>query len=405
MGITIFFIIFLAEGITAEWSEPVQLAMTPKSLTTARDIYIDPSTGIRHILYVSLNFSLLHYSQLDANNKVLLIKDFGDPKLFSVENSLIVGSGDGKGLYVVMGAVNWDKVQSRDKWYTESQDGGNTWTPLVKVPRDNSDDDFERDDATIMIIPNTKRVFIFYTRYKGLSTYGSICMVTKPYGSSILTKEVPIYTGGITRPPVLSSEYTLVYGQAILYVFFGSYQEHYTSLYYISSSNNGIHWTDPAYITAAHGFDHTTTFTSVSDPVNSQFVAGLFKAQTGKLGLVYKKGNSDWKVVPASDRRVGWKSHYAFSAGMTVTGKENNRLMFLLYDESTDEYALNYSVWDINKMTYKTEKPPSTENIGTSGIRLSSYINQDNKIIVSALWAVVRNNIGYLYIATDTRAI
>lgn len=395
----IFYFIYLFWIGLASWSDPLTLVRTDGSLATAYDIYTDPSTGLRHAIFVSGDFSVLHYWQIDNENKVLLKIDFGDPKMFAVGFSRIVGAGDGKSLYVVIGAFRKGEKQLRDKWYTESQDGGKTWTPLIRVPREDMNDDFERDDARIILIQNSKRVFIFYTRYKGLALFGSISMVTKPHGSSVFSKEQDIYRGGITRSPELSSEYTLENGQPVLHVFLSVYSPE-TSFVYLNSTNNGIDWSFPIQINNTQGLDHVPMLETVSDSKITQIVAGLFKTRSKALKLFFKKGNGDFKVIPGSNRQVQWVGHFNDYADMAICGEDKNRMLFLLFDEATDDGGFNFAVWDLDKMTYKVEKVPYELNYVTSGVRLSCYMNQDKKIILSALHGIVKDNNGYVLLST-----
>ncbi len=155
-------VVVIAIGSVMGWTVPVMLE---QRTVMAYDMYFDESTGFQHVLATYMDFltqSVIYY-QIDTQNKVAHSLVLNDKHVLFYTGLKITGRGNGQTLYAVLeGKYQHENVSDFDQLFTESNDNGQTWSPLSPVPRKYMNDGCQRCGESILTLGNTGRLFIFY---------------------------------------------------------------------------------------------------------------------------------------------------------------------------------------------------------------------------------------------------
>ena len=181
--------VLLAIGTALSWNTPTMLESRGVGLN---DFYVDPFTGTHHLIvtfYYDKPVSNVYYYQLDESNKVVYSSVWNDTNVLRYYGLRIIGSGNGKNLYAVLeGTYKHGHFTDQDELFTESADGGRTWSPMIPVPRKDMNDGCQRTGQCIIQVAETGRLFIFYHVDCRIRS-PVLSYVTRPPGSQVFTQE------------------------------------------------------------------------------------------------------------------------------------------------------------------------------------------------------------------------
>jgi hypothetical protein len=243
-GIFIAMIIFC---VSATWNEPVDLKNSSMIFLAAKDVYSDPSTGMHHIILGNSN-ELVEYWQVSRENKITFKKAL-NIKIFKRGLYVrITGAGDGKRLYLVITAFT-GTPRIEELYYSESENNGVTWSQLSVIP--NKKDTFERICGSLLFIPESERIFVFYHLITNKDQ--KIAYVTKPKGSLVFSEEkiaIELPKDESFRRS-LTAVSTSEKGKTKLHIFWANPPlsgENNRNAMRSTSEDNGVTWTTPNLI-------------------------------------------------------------------------------------------------------------------------------------------------------------
>lgn len=326
-SIPIIFIFFaLLESAISSWSDPVTV-FESQYLDGCRitSYYYDPSSKISHVFFVEGLPGKNYYYALDENGNKLYSTVFTDS--YGAWSGIIKGSDDGKSLFIAM--QGYRKVGIRmlsDVNFTESKDGGKTWSPVITTPHKSGSDETNRLLGDMIVQKQTGRIFIFY----GLYESKELGMVTRTPGSTIFSQEVIIEKQII--PEDITAAYTTSGSTTTLHLFYGVSN----ALRYTQSTNNGNTWEYPENVLTYLYPHHYQAF--VNQAYSDNVYVGVFEGTPSKAALMISKdsgetfkksvyvteqeSNTDWNQMGFA---VCGSKSVPFVASMVVTYKNNQR--------------------------------------------------------------------------------
>ncbi len=409
IGIMVALLSLLLSTQVAGWTNQWDVHTDSKGLYI-RAFYTDPSTGIHHLFWAINNFtSALGYKRFYGNGKVIDSRNFSFPALPFFSLGKLQGAGNGKDLYVLAvgdrPCTNSPVIyRCNEPYFSESHDGGNTWSNFVRIQRNDMDDQCKRDAYSFVLVPESQRVLLIYALRCGSSYQppvepDKICMVTKPSSSVQFNQERVIYTPGsehLRGSPL--TEFTAVAGKGLIHIFWseGSEDDEAALLYSISE-NYGITWSAPRQLYRPIYYD-APLLSSVAESAKV-FPQGLivvsFLETIKSVSLLVSRDNGATFSVFSVSRTFQELVHAFFGVNeVKVCGTSEKPTLFVLTENSL--MHMEYSVWDLKSMSSTRPGAPFRYYRVGTGIALSCYNSDQSQphdgvgktdIIVTALHA------------------
>lgn len=226
----------------AGWESPVKVV---PAFNESHSVFFDTHSGVSHVLWCSKPDHIFHYRQLHPDDSLspIIVLNWSQPcnATYSLH-----GASNGKNLYLIFQgkrsrknpALNcfFEPETCYDVYFSESADGGHTWSQPKAVRRKDMDDREDRLRPSLLVT-REGRLWVFY-RMEELWE-GEFYYCVRAPGSSVFELEVrlPLIVS------VFSATQTVHEGTSRITVYFSRRDHIKTFRYY--TSNNGISWHGP----------------------------------------------------------------------------------------------------------------------------------------------------------------
>lgn len=358
MKLLIFFALVIASQ--ASWTSiTTLLTRNPKIDCKTSSIYVDPTNDISHILFVDTFNNIYFYFAVSPNGKALYQANFTDPEY--AWKGIIKGSGDGQHIYMALQMTrSVDNKYYSDIKFTESSDGGKTWSELITIPHKEKNDAISRFIGDMAYVEETDSLYIIY----GLIEKSEIGMVMRKGHMEFVPETIIIDNAKLGHN--LGFTYTIDANKKItLNLFFISS----SSLYYSNSQDDGKTWITPKLVTSKvedfllGGIGNkaiTENLFAVFQPIRTdphQFVAtkDMGKTFTNPKDLISTnaiKGNRE--------------------IGLAVCGTTSTPLLIaFVFGVDYNRNTLTYIWWDADKMVSKGKHSHPFEDYSVNSIAVA----------------------------------
>ncbi len=398
--------LLLIASVSGTW-RTTELYRNEGALTDHYGMFIDPVTKSQHTIFYNYGDHAFMYRRVSSSGTITIEKNFTADTMTMATGGAIRGSQDGRNLYVMMqGTYNYNGTLY-DIWYTESTDGGDSWTKPVALPRRDKVIYYSREAGALLTIDSAKRVFIFYAVDIGTGQFDRIRyfrLVTKSMGSAVFSAETDLFSGApvdVCKNYILT-DYTLNAGKPIIHLIWGESSSVTCQGYRASrpssgvegvrhmySINNGVSWSEPNTIEEDYAYTHTAELT-VNRKLAPSTMALLFTFSNNmhiKRLVVFRDHGKKLDTLDLGGPAIREVNLFEHTTGIAICGRSDKPILYSLIDRYNQEPK--YSVVDLNTMKEKEISPRPFESHGkdTSGINLAC--DQDgSKTIVSAITEV-----------------
>ncbi len=389
----------------AKWSPPITLSSEGNS--QLKGLYTDPSTGIHHLLwFCGMRSSELLYSQVSPAGKVIKEHSFKVhlPSVTHFQRSAITGAGNGRDLFAELSPNRVCFESSTmllfcyEPYFTESHDGGLTWSNPTPIARPNMVDVCSRQGEELVYQNSTGKVYFFYSKSCGSEdvppiSNDEICYVSKKNDSRVYSPEATLYTTKGQNTETIHTVITSEPGTTsdTIRLFWGDVISKTTSGVFTMSSTNGHSWTKPhpVYVRAS---TPPALFSLAYSRRVSPIITMSFNAAKGEsyTNLLSTRNFGDNAVVQKATSRVtepGNLYEQHLQAATICAGSADTVREYMFTE--TAKNSTEYHVWDLNKMTAQKEETPFPVVGRLGGVELSCYVRKDGKIVVSAFAATI----------------
>lgn len=351
-------------AVSAAWSTPMRLSDETHDATFP-EMYIDPMSKVTHTLWIDHvgdNFYL-------AYSRVLSNKTQSKPIYLDTEHrvrlSHIIGEGNGKHLMVAYDAKRsqGDKLDCAaaspqacyEIFFTESLDGGKTWTKSVMIQHDNVNDVKDRKGPRITYVKENKVVALTYW------CNGPMAFSKRDDSGSFSKETLFLFSQKTAYQNIV---YTLKrVGSAnvpVLHFFFVNWTYPEENLMYSQSANLGNTWSTPKRIAFYKHVQNTDSFFRPNVVVDESIVKGTIFASF----VLDKKAH----LMYSSDSGETWSAAIPTHSGHAVAPriqicrnlKGQYSKLYLLYSikEAEGTNSFIFGSFDLKTKTYKDEEFP-----------------------------------------------
>ncbi len=398
-------LLFIA-SVSGTW-RTTELHRSDRALIEHYSMFIDPVTKSQHTIFYDRRSLIFIYQRVSSSGTITAEKNFTVDTLTLAGDGAIRGSQDGRNLYVIIHGTYDHGITVSDIWYTESTDGGDSWTKPVALPRYVNAEYYSREAAALLAIDSAKRVFIFYAVDIGTGQFDRsryFRFVTKPMGSAVFSAEYKLFEGG----PVdvckgyLLADYTLNAGKPIIHLIWGEsssltcqgYRPSHPSsdtegIRHMYSINNGISWSEPKTIADDFAYTHKAELT-VNRKLAPSTMALLFTFSNNdhiKRLVVFRDHGKKLDTLDLGGPDQKEKNQFMHTTGIAICGRSDKPILYSLIDRLNQ--VPKYSVVDLNTMKEKEISPRPFESHGDDILGINLACNQDgSKTVVSAITQV-----------------
>lgn len=347
--IVFIFSMVLIASVMAVWTIPVTpFGINHLGLIQIRSVYTDLATDISHVLISDYEYRWTFYLAIADDGKLIRSHKFTT----AVDVGVVTGADDGKHIYISLWvALTYFKTVTN---FTESLDGGATWSTPITVSTSGIDD--------MLLIKETGRIFIFLHNDTGM---GDVRMVSRAPGSTIFSKESIIVNAGIYHP-YMKAGYNFYQGKQTIHLFFTDGE--LEMLNYSQSLTNGETWTKPVTVIKHRPYlNHLVSEPKLSEKV---FVSyndfAEFLMSTSDNGKTFSKP-------------LNFSYGYGIQYGLAICGTKENAVMA--------SYPITkYSHFNITTMKETPISHPfPTENIISTGLGCPASKNYMLKVNAFAI--------------------
>ncbi len=366
--------ILALNAVSGTWTAPVKLMETHDHRLEVKSVYRDLS--LTHLLVYNPN-SCQHLAV--AENGTIV-----SHKYFAITyGGVIRGAGDGKHLMMALDhhVTGGSAVVVN---FTESSDGGKTWSPPVYAVKRGPLNKYLQD---MLYIPSTGRVFIFFATDRKYE----LRMVTKPNNSVIFSGEMLVANSVYTAPHAAKVGYATLEGKGCLHLSYKNLSGH---LVYTKSENNGISWSPPRKIS-----EDKLSFISgilVSGP--SVYIGFTTKGESPAV-LEYSHDNgAHFAAVNITHDNAGREGDQGFA--VCNDNKEGATLVSIFTE---GDGKAEYAIWDTKGEMHPARRGHPYESVrGEITTAGTDCMMAAERRTVPAVVTVWENKHGYLYFATES---
>ncbi len=365
----------------AEWTNRQLLSQS--GYLKAESTYRDPVTRLNHLLvHNDATHQTLHLA-VDDQGQIVYSTVFG--KTLTAP-AVIHGAGDGKQLFVAIAYQAKDAGANAIN-FTESTDGGKTWTSASQITAADSESALQ----DMIYIAETGRIMVFLQ-----NSDKELRVTSRPPGSRAFTGptlvvEKPGYEAGSFD--IARAAYGLWTGkQALIHFFYlGDYNK--DVLYYTRSKNNGVGWSKPRAL----------MLKGVSQ------IVGV-RALGPRLYVAYSLSGESQKVIMKHSYNYGENFEYSLTVskvgttypqtGLAVCSSHGKDAMAALIVNHDDK--LEYSVWNTTRMGQTYGKFP-VDGAGFRTAALDCEVDHERSLLNVSTFAVsYYAGTGTLYFARES---
>jgi len=393
LSILLFSLISAAYQIN--WTEPVLLSVQPNTLVPKiLSVHTDYGHNLIHALIIS-NYGTLDYLRIpletihmDGVFRVSFGKRYATGGAiigWGHDNLLIAVSynqHDSNNFGTCSPKINGTGSETdgcHDIFIMESDNLGTNWTNPIQITRKDLTTPVHRGSPSILYIPTSGRIFIFYTHY---SLDGSkIAYVTRSRDSSLFTSEKIILNTGYINSYIIP-QYTIDKSRVLIHLLWtqtdSSYSQH---LAFSCSTNLGITWEEPKII--GGGLPETDMLIIPE--------AGMAALEQENLLFAMFSDNKGTKIMKSADSGKSWEFIEGFNPDrktivpyMFKYIKDGKNTIFIIgTDESRNYLSFGYYDHETNKII-EDQGPftilPIAINAKLSGMKL----NDNNELLAIA---------------------
>ncbi len=370
----------------ASWTKPNKIySVASNTFIAVQSAYRDPSTRIVHTVVNDNSYDRYHYLAVSPEGKLLYRHVFQDQYL--AQMAIIRGKGDGKHLYLAIMARPQAGRMNNTVNYTESADGGRTWTPAVSILAPGE----HKVLQDMLYVPQIGRLYFFFVTYSGL-----VKMVSKTLDSSKISAEVTIAKGAEAGYNCARAAYNMKGGKPILHVF---YNEDPIGLRYSRSDTYGASWSASRRIADDNIWD---IFVGMDLDISSNIYVA-FSSSANPVRMTYTKdfGTSFEPIIDITDASVLYDTAHGFALCGT---KEKPRLVsFFVYEHAAGDGTAEYDVWDLKTMQRDQRDHPfkPLERLNSGGL-VCATVKSKLEITVFATQQPPRQDVTYVHVAKET---
>ena len=388
----LFFICFFQATICT-WSTPIRLSAENRDCGYP-EMYTDPATHITHVIWRDRadGNNNLSYTQVKADRTVIPSKYLETER--STQYSRIVGEGDGKHLLIAYEATkNGEYVCTHAKkggcfeiYFTESFDGGNTWTKAVMIEHPHDTSAMNRRNPQLIYVKATKQAYLTYWIGGTTFTNGKFAYSTR-YGAGKFSAEALISVGIV--PIDHSVIYTLdAKTKAVkIHLLYVSTDNATDNVMHTSSLDEGKTWRSPKVLASQMHSYPSEAFIEPYAVSNSDlagdtlFVSFVFSGEA-KMMWSHDDGNTWSKVLPTHHGDIVEPRIQLCKMPKTQLPKVH---MIAKMPQMTSHHSFAFGTFSLQTHTYKDEEFPFTDMLGSTGYMLDCYVENDEKEVVAAV--------------------
>lgn len=364
---------FLFLSCFADWTEYKVLTTVRNVVTDPKDIYIDEDNNI-NLIYYHGNTDIT-FAKLNTSLDVMYEYNFTMyPWFYNIFHCQMKGLGPHR---IATFDVNF-KNYTRDVYYSESFDSGNTWTSLVQIPRDDTRQRIHRGRSNIVYIKETGRIYIFYliTKEYEMAMLG---MVTRPSNSKVFREEEQFQKGSYYF--ALSAVYThnATNRETVLHLFVGSLNKT-NELVMTQSKDSGIRWTPFKRI---DGFKENQNMIAAAMNCSIGFVYG-----TQSIWLKYSNDCGETWSIRKEIKASGGFSPQGLKYYAATFSHIDNVPKYLYYFVRDTGYTIKFGRLNLTSSTLEElDNPPFTHlSWQSSGIAYRKIDGKDYFVGVTGQW-------------------
>ena len=387
MRILIF--ILLASLVLSDWSSPTTIFKLDESASISMsNVYRDAGSELNHVLVTESNQATYWYFAVKDSGSVVYKTTFKQNYLHP-RSSIVKGAGDGKYLFIALGTELVNSYQDYAIMFTESHDGGKTWSTLVSL----SLPDPYRVLKDAIYVKETGRIFIFYINRSTLEA----SMITRAPGSITFSQEMKICPGFSDRMEALKATYQTVNGKQLLHVF-GKNKA--GDIFYTQSDNNGISWL-PVTVLVKDAKEIETNAISAYAISDSIFLTYSTKTESGKLLM-----SKDYGKTFTNTLKLTQGNTYT-SNSIAVCGTKTTPYLIPLYHVGRNDSkpATEYSYIDLNTMKQVSKSVSFKEQYIRYLGQDCTYDASSSKMKVGTFLYVRPDYWAYLVFAVDSTTV
>ncbi len=326
------------------WSPPVRLLEFPGKNATVESVYRDPASALSHVV-ISCGHGY-HYLAVTDSGEIVHRADFTET--FAAYRAVIRGAGDGRGLFLAFNhVVRISSVRTAVTVnFTESSDGGKTWTSPISILRETPSQRKNLED--MLYLPLAGRVFVFFTEYPAFD----LRMVTRPAGGIVFSPESVVVKDGVCYGSYrVKANFNLYQSKPIIHLVYKNCSVGNYPMMYTRSSTNGATWTIPRVIEGTDYATHVTNFVSSPTLLLS---GGIYIAFTvGRNTPSRLAYSADFGINFSSPVRMSQKNSEPWAThGVAACG--GHVVSMCPTVDGNAEYAL----WNVSEMTPRPQTHP-----------------------------------------------
>lgn len=387
------FFSMLIQGSSEAWSKPLTID-TQKPIVIPVGLYQYTATGESNVFYARAGKS---DQVVDLGTKTLFanytlgnfnkLHQSSEPTLYGP----LIGDDKGENLFLSWATSRTqegkecnrdDRSKCSDIFFSESKNGGISWTTPIRVGREDMNDPVNRDFPRLLYVKETGRIYIFYSRFDDEKHSYVIGYVTKPAGSIILTKERLL---PFEHEKVFHVAYTIRNAETVIHLVFKNSNNDYMHTQSIDIMN----WKAPAKICqgSAGNAGFANGLVSNTQISKSNLFFGFTKEFVGFF--VFSTDNGDTWSTPIKLSETG---HLMIS--LAYCGTEALQKLFIVTLQQAPGFML--SIYDVNeKELSKGESPLGDDSVSYPLISCTKKAS-NNEVSLVVTGSTIDTFVGYI---------
>lgn len=367
----------------ASWSSPEKLAEI--STASAKSIHItslyrDPTSAVNHVVISQDGPNGFLHLAVSDSGKVLYQTAFKAAGI-DATTAVIRGAGDGEKLFLAF----WTTGTKNTVSFTESTDGGNSWTAAKVIVKD----DVGKNLQDMIYIPDTGRIFVFFT-----TENGELKTVNRAPGSAVFSAETLLASKVQHGYNKAKAVFNYWLKRPFIHVAYVAADA--TTLMYTKSTNNGITWLAPKKVASAA--KEIRVAEAVTDANIGPMIYFTYTSENGPAGMV---ATVDFGVnfKPAVELTTKEAKSEKVSTGLTICGTKDTTILSATF--ATLDGGMEYAFWSTPEFKAYPRKHPFKGGLLTAAT-VCTVKTAESQVNVRTFVTVQEGSSNVLYYAVDT---